>query len=266
MRAKLLILIVLIAAAAVFFVPAIPQNQDYHELAETREVLGIANFGDVVTHLLYLFVGLAGIRWLLSKRGGRRADAFTKPAEAWNYAALFVGFTLTAFGSTWYHLNPCDSTLLWDRLAMAVTFMGLTGVIIAERVSIRASLILLPALLALGLGCVVGWRVGDDLRFYYGWVQAAPMLAILLMMLLFSPRYSHWGYFWWMFATYALADVAEQFDRPIYRLTAVLSGHTLKHILVAAAFFWIVLMLRRRSRLAQPAEASAKAGALGPET
>ena len=78
------------------------------------------------------------------------------------------------------------------------------------------------------------------------------MLAMILMIILFQPRYSHSGYFWRMFGTYALAVVFEVFDRPVYDCTGgLVSGHNLKHVCVAAATFWIVLMLRQRHPLSR---------------
>ena len=101
----------------------------------------------------------------------------------------------------------------------------------------------------LGPACVVYWHLSGDLKYYFGLVQAYPMLAIVFMMVLFRPHYSHSSYFWRMFGTYALAVVFQALDRPIYDCTGLVSGHTLKHVCVAAAIFWIVLMLRKRRPL-----------------
>lgn len=251
LRVAAIVLAGVAVATVVLLLPLIPQPQSYHDLADTRVILGIPCFGDVATHVLYLAVGLIGLWWVWSGVHGRRPEMFAKPAEAWNYAAFFLGFTLTAFGSTWYHLNPCDSTLYWDRLAMSITFVAFFAVMIAERISLRASLVVLPIAEGIALACITYWRLGGDLRFYFGLVQGYPMLAIVLMMLLFRPRYSHSEFFWWMFATYALAVVFEQLDRPIYELTGVVSGHNLKHVCVAGGIFWIALMLRRRRPLRQ---------------
>ena len=49
---------------------------------------------------------------------------------------------------------------------------------------------------------------------------------------------------------YALSKVAEINDHEIYALSsAAISGHTLKHLLAAAAVFCVLLMLRRRQSL-----------------
>jgi hypothetical protein len=36
-------------------------------------------------------------------------------------------------GSSYYHWSPCDSTLFWDRLPMAVIFMAFAAVQLNER-------------------------------------------------------------------------------------------------------------------------------------
>jgi hypothetical protein len=60
------------------------------------------------------------------------------------------------------------------------------------------------------------------------------------MFLLFAPKYT--GTHYWIVATvvYALAKVFEYLDEQIYAIGHVVSGHTLKH-LVAAAACWVVL-------------------------
>jgi len=52
---------------------------------------------------------------------------------------FFVGFVLTAIGSAWYHLDPDDRGLAWDRMGMVVAFAGVLGLVAAHRVSVRAA-------------------------------------------------------------------------------------------------------------------------------
>ena len=40
-------------AAAAVLAPRIPQSQSYHDFADHRALLGIANFGDVASNLLF---------------------------------------------------------------------------------------------------------------------------------------------------------------------------------------------------------------------
>ena len=45
---------------------------------------------------------------------------------------LFLGIALTGFGSSYYHWDPNDRTLFWDRLPMALSFMAILAIVIGE--------------------------------------------------------------------------------------------------------------------------------------
>ena len=83
-------------------------------------MFGVQNFWNVMSNLPFLIIGLAGVSCFVIKRP-RTCRART----AW--AVLFFGvLTFVAFGSAWYHSqSQIISTLVWDRLPMAVGFMGL---------------------------------------------------------------------------------------------------------------------------------------------
>src|SRR5262249_40874216 len=97
-------------AALMLFVPVIPQSQAYHQFADQRTLLGIPNFWNVVSNLPFIAVGAVGL-W------GYR----DKPA----IIVIFAGIFLTGFGSAYYHWNPNDGTLFWDRLPMALAFSAI---------------------------------------------------------------------------------------------------------------------------------------------
>ncbi|TFH09043.1 MAG: hypothetical protein E4H07_06885 [Nitrosomonadales bacterium] len=48
---------------------------------------------------------------------------------------------------------------------------------------------------------------------------------------------------------YVFAKLAETADREIYSLGQVISGHSVKHLLVGLAVFWILHMLQKRRPL-----------------
>ena len=103
------------------------------------------------------------------------------------------------------------------------------------------------AALGVGLASVLWWRYSGDLRFYY-WVQAAPLVCLPFVMLMFRGMYTHRRYLLYGLALYVLAKLAEVWDLDIYALTSgIVSGHTLKHLLAAGAVLCVYLMLRRRS-------------------
>jgi hypothetical protein len=114
-RLWVLIGAVLAAAGVMFLFPAIPQDEAYHSFADARVFLGVPNGLNVISNAFFLLVGILGIRFVFSD-GAQRTGAFADPRERWPYFVFFVGVALTAFGSSYYHLNPNDHTLVWDRI------------------------------------------------------------------------------------------------------------------------------------------------------
>ena len=92
-----------------------------------------------------------------------------------------------------------------------------------------------------------------DLR-YYAAAALLPMAATPLVLFLFPSRYTHGAAFAWTWLLYALAKLCEECDSIIYRITGSWSGHTLKHLLAAAATYVLFTALQhRRIRKAEPA-------------
>jgi hypothetical protein len=238
----LMVLAAAVIAAIAFLLPPIPQPQWYHMFADQRAFFGIPNFNDVVSNLPFAVVGLWGFACLL------RAH-FLDNREHWPYAIVFAGLLLTAFGSAYYHLQPRNETLVWDRLPMTLVFMSLLAAIIADRISLRAGLWLLPILLAVGVVSVLQWRASElrgagDLRFYAA-VQVYAVLFLLIALFLPS-RYTRGRDLAMIAGFYVLAKILESLDRPIFELGHIVSGHTLKHLAAACAGYWILRMLLKR--------------------
>jgi len=228
----ILALLLLLAASLIglLFLPPIPQDQSYHAFADQRTIFGVPNFWNVVSNIPFIAVGVVGL-WQL-----RRNAAID---------VLFLGILLTGFGSAYYHLNPNDGTLFWDRLPMAISFMAILANVIEEQVDLKAGAVLLWPLIAVGAFSLLVWRWTGDLRLY-GWVQFFPAVGLILLFLLVPPAYS--GASSWLIAAafYALAKLFEFYDHAIYSLGSILSGHTLKHIAAALACFVVLEHFRRR--------------------
>ena len=229
LRIAVLIALAVVAATLLLTVSGpFRQNPVYHDFADQRTLLGVPHLFNVVSNAPFLLIGAIGVAWTL-----RRRNTFLEPAEAYPYFMFFVGIGLTAFGSAWYHLDPTNRRLVWDRLPIAMAFMALFAAVIGERISLRAGLLLLCPLMALGLGSVYYWTRTDDLRPYY-LVQGYPMLAIPLMLFLFPPRYTRGTDLLFAVLWYVAAKGCEVWDRPIYNaLAQTVSGHTIKHLLSA---------------------------------
>ena len=89
---------------------------------------------------------------------------------------LFLGIALTGFGLSYYHWDPNDRTLFWDRLPMALSFMAILAIVIEERIDATAGAKLLWPFVAIGVISLLLWRWTGYLRLYV-WVQFFPMLS-----------------------------------------------------------------------------------------
>ena len=245
----MLFVITIVIFVVDLLLPRIPQPQSYHMFADQRSFLGIPNFGDVVSNVPFAIFGLWGLIFLLRSSSEQLSEHFLDKRERWFYLIIFSGLVLTAFGSSYYHLEPSNSRLVWDRLPMTVVFMSLVAALIAERIDLRIGLWLLPVLLLIGVSSVFQWYISElrgvgDLRFY-ATVQAYSVL-FLFMALLFPPRYTFGSDLAIVAGFYLLAKVLETLDKPIFRLGQIVSGHTLKHLAASLAGYWILRMLKRR--------------------
>lgn len=249
-HARLLALILLTAAVVAgtaLLVPPLPQWPEYHDFADRRAWLGIPNILDVASNALFTLVGLVGLRHLAAVRA---RPVFLEPAERWPWLTFFLGLALLGPASAWYHLDPDNARLAWDRAVMSVVFMAWLAIQLAERIGARAGLALLPPLLLAGLGSVAYWGATEsagagDLRAY-AVMHFHPVVLIPLLLVLFPARYTRQGDVLVVLGLYAAALGAERLDRPILDLTGLVSGHTLKHMLAALASAWALRMLTRR--------------------
>jgi Ceramidase len=222
--------LMVISLGGLLLLPPIPQDQTYHQFADQRTIFGIPNFWNVISNLPFLAVGAAGLRRFRQN-----------PATV----VFFLGVALTGIGSSYYHWNPNDDTLFWDRFPMTLSFAAILALVVGERVSSKAGDILLWPALAVGVFSLLLWRWTDDLRLYF-WVQFFPGLAVISLFLLYPPKYT--GTRYWIAAgvLYALAKVFEFTDKMIYSAGTLLSGHTLKHLAAAAACFAILRYFQTR--------------------
>ncbi len=132
---------------------------------------------------------------------------------------------------------------------MTAGFMGLVVAVASEHMDRNIEVFALPLALALGIGSLVWWLLYDDLRFY-GWIQFFSLAAVAVILALFPGTYSHRYFLAVGLCLYLLAKFAEIYDVAIFAATDnAFSGHTLKHLLAAAAVFSIYLMLKNRRHL-----------------
>jgi Ceramidase len=231
------VVIVILGVASLsglLLLPTISQDQSYHQFADQRNLLGVPNFWNVVSNLPFIAIGAAGLRRF-----------HHDPATV----VLFLGILLTGFGSSYYHWNPNDGTLFWDRLPMTLCFMAILASAVEERVNAKAGAVLLWPLIIIGVLSLLLWRWTGDLRLYI-WVQFFPCLALPLLFLLFPPKYTGTSYWVIAAALYAFAKLLEFYDGAVYSAGSILSGHTIKHLAAAAACFAVLRYFQTRQPIA----------------
>ncbi|MSQ53479.1 MAG: alkaline phytoceramidase [Betaproteobacteria bacterium] len=222
------------------------QLPGYINFADSRDCLGVPNFGNVASNLGFLLVGLYGL-WRLQMP---RAPAFGENFEVLVYRCLFSGVVLTAMGSAYFHWAPNDARLFWDRLPMTVVLMSLLCATFAERISLAFARAWFVPLLILGPAAALHWRWtvsmgAEDLRVY----GLAQFLTLLMVVVLhaFPSRYRCAPWVLWGLAIYGLAKFFEVNDVNTLLLTGgAISGHSVKHLVAALSLLCIALSLDRR--------------------
>jgi hypothetical protein len=163
--------------------------------------------------------------------------------------------------SSYYHWQPDDAGLAWDRGGMVLAFAGLLGLAALHAVSCRAGMALAAAVLALGLAAVQHWAVTDN---FLPWavLQGGGMVFILVAACL-RPVLPESGLpICWalVIALYALAKGLELADQPVFELSGQwVSGHSLKHVVASFSAWPVLLAVNAAVALArQRLESSAK--------
>jgi hypothetical protein len=240
------IALLVLAIGIVLLLEPMPQAASYHRFADTRVFLGAPNFINVFSNAGFLLVGLFALATLLRQH----ASLFSSAEDARPYLIFFGAVTLIAFGSGYYHWNPSNETLLWDRLPMSVAYMAFSAAVVADRISARAGNgWLLVVLLVVGVASLVYWYWSEangrgDLRFYI-LVQFYPVLALPIIARAFPDyRYVPGRYLAWVIAWFLVSKVLEHLDDEIFALSGQLvSGHSLKHLASAIAAWLVFRML-----------------------
>ena len=233
----------------------LPLDPFYHEYVDRRAVWGIPNAGNVLSGVAIVMAGLAGLVLTQEPRNQRWIKPF---GNYWPFAVFFASCTLAGVGSIYYHLDPTTEALFWSRLPIAAAFMSLLTIFVVDRITVRVDhRLVLPLLVGLGIACLLHWYQSEvsgqgDQRFY-ALSQIAVVVALPLLWRLNPGRITRGRHAAILILFYCLALATELFDWLIFALLGeMISGHTLKHILSAAAICTVMVMLRSADVAPQP--------------
>ncbi len=250
LNVKILFGISLVAVIAAALSPSFPQPLDYHDFADQRELFGIPNFWNVVSNVPFLLIGIPGAMLLsVSTLPG------SVPRLRTAYLVFFIGTALVGIGSGYYHLDPSNETLFWDRLPMTVAFAAFFCIVVGEYVSVRFGACALWPLVLVGAFSVVYWSYTEslgrgDLR-PYALVQFLPIVLMMLILLRYRSPFGSSRYMWAIAGIYIAAKLAEALDGQLFQLAGGLSGHSLKHLIASTAGLVLIYALLRRKPVNQ---------------
>ena len=220
--------------------PFLPASAHQHDFADQRGLQGLPCALDVLSNLPFAVAGAWGLVWL-RRLGALRLCLATRATAA----LFFVGLVLTTAGSSWYHWQPDNAGLLWDRLGMSVAFAGLLGLAVVGRISPRAGLATALGLMVAAPAAVLAWAHTGNLT-PWAVVQFGGMLVVLALACLPHRHGALVLQLGPLIAWYAAAKVMELADHSVYEATAGwVSGHTLKHLLAAGAALPVLFAMAR---------------------
>ncbi|HMN20007.1 MAG TPA: hypothetical protein PKA16_01295 [Ottowia sp.] len=250
-RAELVLLLALLMLAALAL--RLPPQQlpaGYHDLADRRTLLGVPHALNMLSNLAFLLLGTWGWRCLQCLRPGSIGQAQRELCSL-----FFGGLMLVAVCSAIYHATPGAAGLGIQRLGMCLAFASLLGLAAADRVSVRAGLVLaLLASIAAPAAVLVAVASGNTTPWT---VLQAGGLAILLGLMGLRPRPQALGIsLFAVLGLYSLAKALEFADAAVLAWTqGLVSGHTLKHLAAAFAAWPVVHALQQAAAQSLAAEA-----------
>lgn len=221
---------------------------DYHHFVDNRTALGIHNLMDVISNAPFLVIGTLMLR---SSYFESQLKYKKENYDSLSLIIISLGTLLVGMGSAYYHWNPTDNTLVWDRIPMAIVFSGVITYVIQK-------LDLLPkqinikkfelSYLLLSLSSVLIWYVGTLLN--HNWLALYVFIqfgGMILLCYLAGSSYSIENKILLntilkVMLIYVLAKLTEHYDGLIYHLdNEWISGHTIKHLLSVLALYVVYL-------------------------
>lgn len=230
-------LAILLGVSFFVFIPPIQQDVSYHQFIGDANHTHVYGNGNVWSNVGFLLVGVWGM------------IVYMNHLSTKNIFLLWVslGLILTALGSAYYHIQPNNETLFWDRLPMAIVFSGFFAA--AWQYYYPSKGLRSVGCLFVAVGSVVYWKVSlllgfEDLRPYV-MIQFLPIIILMIWSMIhpFNTRYQRIQISC-LLIIYILAKISEHWDQEVDYLTHhLLSGHTIKHLLAALASYVMIRLI-----------------------
>jgi hypothetical protein len=239
------------ALVGIFLLDKIPQSSEWLQFADRRSFAGIPNFANVVSNLLFIWVGACGLKFVLVSQ--QKSYAFEFKWERVAPAVFFSGVLMQGIVSIWFHIEPKAERLIWEQFPMTFVFMGVFGILIGDRIQSHTMKKAYGPLLFL-TSVSAGWWTwtivngdGFDLRPYL-FAQFFPLLVMLIVLIFFSGRYTHEKDYWRGLLFYACSEFFGAYDRQTFDILKIISGESIGHILIAGGVWQLLLMFQNRKR------------------
>ncbi len=224
------IFIALALFGLVFFLSIAPiyDRPDANVYADQRMFFGIPNFFLALPGLIFIILGSLGFWKLWPQR-----KTFLRAV----WMIFFIASIGIGLGSGYYHLDPSDQRLFWDRLSISTAFMALLAGVISERISLNTAKKVAPFLILFGMGSIFYWGWSGDIRFY-SLIQYFSIIALPLLCFCFPMKDDK--YIYGVVIFYVLAKLIEMVDGQIFSLThQMISGLTLKQLCGAVGVYFV---------------------------
>ena len=220
---------------ALLAVGHINQLAHYHDFADQTLWMGLPNGKDVWSNLGLVLTGIWALRFLRCSH--------TPLTGRFSVYLLATAIVLTGFGSAYYHLQPNDFTLIWDRLPISLICAGLLGTVYQYTHERHDGAVLGIAVFTALLG-VWHWHVSGDLRLYLG-LQIFTILVLPLWLWQARAPQAVTKALLWAIAFYIVSKVTEALDASIFTASSlIISGHTLKHLFATLAMWCVFVSMQ----------------------
>lgn len=212
-----------------------------HEYADGRTIFGIPNAVNVLTHVPLLPLGLWGF-WRVA-----RMPEHDDLRAVWGL--FFVCQMLATLGGMAYHVIPTDVMFVWDQMPKSAACALMSCAFLAERVDARwgGPLALTVALVVSVLGGA--WWVASLKLYGLGDLRPLLWLEFMPTLLVATGAWSLAGRLLtrqdWMrsLISFVVAQSVDWADKPIYLMGGWISGHSIRHLALAACVGWIAYRL-----------------------